>query len=84
MSAANSTTDVDTKHNRKTPSQNDDNPLIRERRGSIICPNIRKQCEGGDTAITKEDQHHRTEKFADHLAIGASEGRGSAYSLTRH
>src|SRR6266567_2942575 len=37
----------------------------------IVWTNVCKQREGGDTTVAEEDQHHRSEKFADHFTEGA-------------
>src|SRR5947207_14710023 len=77
---ANCSRNVNTEHNSKTPSKNDDNPFVREwvRRNFIV------ERKGGYTTIAEEDQYHCTEKFSNHVTIGARDCSTSAYSLTYH
>src|SRR5437667_9442373 len=82
--AANCSRNVNTEHNSKTPSKNDDNPFIRKRSRGPICAYVSKEENGRYAAISEEDQYHCTEKFCNHFTINARECRRSAYSLTCH
>src|SRR5437588_6836812 len=77
---ANCSRNVNTEHNSKTPSKNDDNPFVRKR----VRRNFIVERKGGYTTIAEEDQYHCTEKFSNHFTIGAREWRRSTYRLTCH
>src|SRR2546421_791162 len=84
VSATDSSSDVDTEHNSKTPPKDDNNPLVRKWSRGVVCAYVSKEENGRYTTIAEEDQDHCTEKFSNHFTINAREWRRSAYRLTCH
>src|SRR5260221_5767470 len=84
MSATDSSSDVDTKHNGKSPPKNDNNPIVRKWSRGVTCAYVSKEENGRYAAITEENQDHCAKELSDHFTERAGQWRRSSYSLTCH
>src|SRR5437016_2375996 len=85
MSATDSSSDVDTQHNGKTPPKNDNNPLDRKWAWATICASyVAIEESGRHYTVTEENQGHCAKELSDHFTERAGQWRRCSSSLTCH